>query len=106
MPQHLTKGHQIERQRGRVVGVALLNMPPSAIQVARRLIAERRFVTDEEELRKVISVDKCDSGRKSIKRTTQGKAAVNSRNTARAPALGTSNDKWTRAIFGTLPHER
>ena len=106
MPEHLSKGHQIERQRGRVVGAALLNMPPDAAQTARRLIAERRYVRDEEELRRAIAVDKCDSGRKSIKRTTQGKSAVNSRNTARAPALGTSNDKWTRAIFGTLPHER
>ena len=33
MPEHLTKGHQIERQRGRVVGVALLNMPPNAIHL-------------------------------------------------------------------------
>ena len=61
------------------------------------------MINNEEDLRKYIAVDKCDSGRKSIKRTTQGKS-LNSRNTG--PALGSSNDKWTRAIFGTLPHER
>lgn len=106
MPEQLRKGHQIDRQTGRVVGVALLNMPPSALIIARSLITERRQVADDEELRKVIAVDKCDSGRKSIKRTTQGKTAVNSRTSAQAPGIGTSNDKWTRAIFGTLPHER
>ena len=106
MPEQLRKGHQIDRQTGRVVGVALLNMPPSALVTARELIAQRREVVDDEELRKVIAVAKCDSGRKSIKRATQGKSAVSLRGSAQAPGLGTSNDKWTRAIFGTLPHER
>ena len=42
-------------------------------------------VEDEEQLRQVIKVDKCESGRKSIKRTTQGKTTASDRSTIQVP---------------------
>ncbi|EKX36650.1 hypothetical protein GUITHDRAFT_145603 [Guillardia theta CCMP2712] len=88
----------------RLVGVALVNMPEGGAEVAREAIRQRRRVREGEDLRQLIAVESCESGQKALKRTTEGKA--NAAPPPRHNTVGANNDKWTRAIFGTLPDER
>eukprot|EP00960_Hanusia_phi_P030004 748326-Hanusia_phi.AAC.1 len=91
-------------ERKRLVGVALVNMPEGGAEVARRAITESRRVWEGEELRDLVPVESCESGQRALKRTTEAKQSIAA--PTRHNTLGAHNDKWTRAIFGTLPDER
>ena len=113
----------LSQRTGHVVGVVLLNMGPEAREAARQVIRKRVMLPTSagglptaqhgsvlgnaqmdygESLRGLIPVNACGSGRKAILKTVMPSNRGRRGTTAKG-VLGARNDRWTTAIFGTVP---